>query len=148
MGTGEVQTSFSLKSLSTQQTPLAWDTKLRAGFGVAKAQICTSGKSLSLPMQKMKVRPQKYLLWYKVLSTVFQWFQQNNLQVQAPNTYSWFQYDRPCMVPKSAQMLGSKLYEMQPEVWFPESTMNKNRYILAFAMQVGWMRMAVMTSYS
>lgn len=137
MGSGEVQASFPPKSLSTQQTPLAWDTELRAGFGVAKAQICTGGKSSSLLMQKMEVRPQKYLLWYKMLSTVFQWFQQNNLEGQASNTYSWFQYNKPRTVPKSAQLLGSELCEMRPQVWFPESTMRKERCSLAFAVQVG-----------
>jgi len=83
-----------------------------------------------------------------MLSSVFERFQQNNSQVQAPNTCCWLKYDKPYTVLKSAQLLGSELCEMQPEVWFPESTISKERYSLAFAVQVGWIRMAVMASYS
>lgn len=59
----------------------SWEIMLRTGFGLAKAKICTSGKNLMRPTPKMKGSTEV------PLATVFQWFQQNNLEVQAPNTY-------------------------------------------------------------
>lgn len=105
MGRGDVQTSFPPKSLSMQPTSLSWDTELRAGCRVAKPHICTRGKILSPPMQKMKVRPQKYLLCSSDTRCcqLFQWLQliykfkyQASTACSSMTNHVWYQSQPSC----------------------------------------------------